>query len=231
MKKGSRAVGKATRYQVRGHRNVERIVAAVEESGGAVLSRPDPTSAPYEMTVRTPQGEDIELVCYAFTASKSSQRGRPEDAHRFQIKYGSDRPRYHRLSFDPSGRRVTLFFGVHHELKLFVAVDPAKHDPTWFPSIIEVSAGDLDEATRTGWYGWERDPGEPSETEERHLLSFEIEAVCAFRPEHFLRYVAFERMARGLDPGERLLLVDRIARNLPQRSNSIQDRSLHPMER
>jgi hypothetical protein len=38
------------------------------------------------------------------------------------------------------------------------------------------------------------------------------EVLLAFRPQFFLQYVNFERLATGMDPGERLLLVDRIGR-------------------
>ena len=40
------------------------------------------------------------------------------------------------------------------------------------------------------------------------------ETVIAFRPDQFLRYVEFERLASGLDCGERCLLSDRIEKGL-----------------
>src|SRR4051812_4726870 len=94
---------------------VERIEAAVARAGAEVVSRPDPTTAPFELTIRAPQGELIDLVCYAFTANKYRQHGRPPDEHRFQIKYGSEFDRYHYLYFDPQGIKVTLMVGVHLE--------------------------------------------------------------------------------------------------------------------
>jgi hypothetical protein len=103
---------------------VERIEAAVAESGAEVVVRADPTTAPFELTIKTPQDESIQLVCYAFTANKYRQQGRPPDEHRFQIKYGSEFDRYHNLYFDPKGNKVTLMFGVHLEMGLFVGVDP-----------------------------------------------------------------------------------------------------------
>jgi hypothetical protein len=42
------------------------------------------------------------------------------------------------------------------------------------------------------------------------------ETVIAFRPDQFLRYVEFERVASGLDCGERCLLSDRIEKGLSQ---------------
>ena len=39
----------------------------------------------------------------------------------------------------------------------------------------------------------------------------EIEALLAFTPENFLRFVQVERATTGLDPGERLLIVEQMA--------------------
>lgn len=90
---------------------MEYIEAALAESGAAVLARADPTTAPFEMMIRATRGEQLELVCYAFTANKYRQQGRPADEHRFQIKYGSDFNRYHTLYLDRTGRKITLMFG------------------------------------------------------------------------------------------------------------------------
>ena len=53
---------------VRGHRNVAAVGAALEACRATLLSNADPTVAPFEMAIRTPLGESLELVCYAFTA-------------------------------------------------------------------------------------------------------------------------------------------------------------------
>lgn len=220
-----------TRYSgVHGQANVKAIVAAVERSGGKVIVPPDPTVAPYELTVRTLHGDTVELVCYAFTANKYTQEGRPSDEHRFQIKYGSDFQSYHNLFIDPARKKVTLFFGVHEALDLFVAVDPAMHNPTWFSRSIEFKEAFLREAIDKGWHGWERERSDSRRKQERPLMSQQTEAVCAFRPEYFLRYVAFERLATGIDPGERLLLADRIARNLGRQPDSSVVLPPHPLE-
>lgn len=105
------------KYLSQGARRVQQILGALERSGARIISEPDPTSAPYEITVGSPDGEVLDLVCYAFTAKKYGQKGRPEDEHRFQVKYGSDfgtrdEPKYHEVWLDPEGRKITLFFGV-----------------------------------------------------------------------------------------------------------------------
>jgi hypothetical protein len=220
-----------TRYSgVHGQANVNAIVAAVERSGGSVIVHADPTIAPYEMTVRTPFGDNVELVCYAFTANKYAQEGRPSDEHRFQVKYGSDFQNYHAIYIDPSRKKVTLFFGFHEELDLFVAVDPAMHNPTWFSRSVEFKEADLREAIDEGWHSWERERSEARRKQDMPLISLQTEAVCAFRPEYFLRYVAFERLATGIDPGERMLLADRIARNLSVQAPSTIVLEPHPLE-
>ena len=76
---------------------VERIEDALKRSGADVLESADPRSAPFQFVIRTPTGERLELVCYAFTANWYGQQGRPADEHRFQIKYGSEFDRYHTI--------------------------------------------------------------------------------------------------------------------------------------
>ena len=115
---------------------------------------------------------------------------------------------------DPSRSRVTLMFGVHDSLDLFVAVDPAMHNPTWFSSSVEFKEQELKAATRTGWHGWERDRVAAGR---RHVLPQEdlrTEVLVALRPEQFLTYAFFERLATGMRPGERLLLVDRLEQRI-----------------
>jgi hypothetical protein len=199
---------------LRRHDIVERIERAVRASGADLMERPDPTVAPFELTIRTASGDRLELVCYAFTANKYRQKGRPADEHRFQIKYGTEFHRYHTLYFDRTGRRITLMFGAHLEMDLFVAVDPRMHNPTWFSNSVEFKTGDLEQAARTGWHGWERERSDARRKRVRPEETLLTESVVAFRPEHFVRYVEFERLASGLDCGERLVLSDRIERAL-----------------
>jgi hypothetical protein len=169
------------------------------------------------------------LVCYAFTANKYRQGKRPADEHRFQVKYGSEFKRYHELYIDPRRKRVTLMYGVHHERDLFIAVDPAMHNPTWFSMSIEVKEAELDRTAATGWHGWERERAAARRKRLMPLDDLRTEAILAFRPEFFLRYTAFERVATGMDTGERLLLVDRIGRRIGERS-LLAAQVRHPLE-
>lgn len=190
---------------------LDRIRQALIQSGATIIADANPRMAPFEYTIQhSSTGDVTQLVCYAFTANQYKQRGRPADEHRFQIKYGSEFDRYHSLFVDPNRRKVTLMFGVHLEHELFIAVDPRMHTPTWFSSSIEFKTGQLEVAAAQGWHGWERERSNTRRKAARPEESLQTETVIAFRPEHFLRYVEFERVAGGLDCGERLLLSDRI---------------------
>ncbi len=96
-------------------------------------------------------------------------------------------------------------------MDLFVAVDPLMHAPTWFSVSVEFKEGDLERARQLGWHGWERERSVARRKDVSPLESFQTEAVCAFAPRNFLRYVEFERVASGLDASERLLVGDKIA--------------------
>ena len=119
-----------------------------------------------------------------------------------------------RTVFRPSwAKDVTLLFGVHLEMGLFVGVDPRMHSPTWFPRSVEFRTSDSEAARAQGWHGWERERSD-ARNKVRPEESLLTETVIAFRPDQFLRYVEFERLASGLDCGERCLLSDRIEQSL-----------------
>ena len=217
-------------HGLRRHELVRAISSAIESSGAQIVREADPTVAPFEYRIRLRSGELQDLVCYAFTANRYLQGGRPAQEHRFQIKYGSEFDRYHELYMDPSRARLTLMFGYHHELDLIIAVDPSMHNPTRFSSSVEFKSGDLQQALEVGWHGWERERSEARRRQVMPLDDLRTEAVIALRPEHFLRYVAFERAACGIDPGERLLLSDHIARHLDEGHPALAPATSHPLE-
>lgn len=88
------------------------------------------------------------------------------------------------------------------------------HSPTWFSSSVEFKTRDLEQAKNVGWHGWERERSDARRKRIRPKESLLTETVVALRPDQFLRYVEFERLASGLDCGERLVLSDRIERGL-----------------
>lgn len=56
------------------------------------------------------------------------------------------------------------------------------------------------------------------------------EAVGAFTKEHFLRYIAFERIASGIDTGERLLLWEKAEQGLLEEQSRSRKFVGHPLE-
>jgi hypothetical protein len=143
--------------------------------------------------------------------------------------YGRGSDRCHQLYFDPRGKKTTLLFGVHLEMGLFVAADPRMHSPTWFPRSVEFKTSDLEAAQAQRWHGWERE-----RSDARHKVrpeeSLLTETVIAFRPDQFLRYVEFERLASGLDCGERCLLSDQIENGLSHDVPPTLASERHPLE-
>lgn len=215
------------RYNVRGREDiVDFISEALERSGAKILDAPSPKTAPFEYRILTPSGEILDLICYAFRANKYRQGGRSSDEHRLQMKYGSDSDGYHDIYIPDARNRVTLMFGVHIEEGVIVAVDPIMHKPTRFFKSIEFKTRHIEEIHNTGWCGWERDRREARRDREMPLLSFQTEVLLGFQPDRFLRYVQLERIATGMDPGERLLLIDRLA-DKRQHENEVLP---HPLE-
>jgi hypothetical protein len=218
------------RYKVRRDAVVAQIEEALRASGAQILESANPRMAPFEIAIRTPTGERLDLVCYAFTANEYRQGGRPPDEHRFQIKYGSDFDRYHNIYIDANRNKITLMFGVHLEWGLFVAVDPRMHTPTWFSSSVEFKTSNLRSAKFKGWHGWQRERSDARRKQRRPEENLQTETVIALRPENFLRYVQFERVATGLDCGERLLLSDRIENSLGEGEILLPGTGRHPLE-
>jgi len=174
-------------------------------------------TAPLNFDVKLPDGKPLKLVCYAFTANKYEQDGRPTDEHRFQVKYGSDFKRLHNIYIDSTRAAVTLFFGVYEDGDLFVAADPALHNPTWFSSSIEFKAADVKRARRSGWHGWQRDRVATGRRRTRPIHpdeSFLTETLHGFTAQNFLTYARFERVATGITPGDRFLLIQNIGSDL-----------------
>lgn len=202
------------------------IYDALERGGATILTPADPTSAPFQITIRTAAGEVLRLTCYAFYANKYRGKRRPSDEHRFQVKYGSDFQRYHQLYIPAEDDQVTLMFGVHLDEQVVVAVDPAMHETTWFSKSVEFKTGNLASIHAEGWTGWERERKEARRKDEKPLLNYQTEVLLGLKPHHFVRYVQFERVATGLDPGERLLWIDKLADAPPAKSKL----EPHPLE-
>jgi hypothetical protein len=201
-------------FGVRGHKNVKKMLDALERAGARITRLPDPTVAPFEASILTKDGEALDLVLYAFTANKYGQGGRPSDEHRFQVKYGSDFKRAHPIHIDHTSSRITLMLGVHDTKDVLIAVDPAAHNPTWFSSSIEFKSAELDQAVSKGWHCWERERVASGRRRIGPDESLTTEVLVAFRPEHLVTFARFERLATGMDAGERAFLSDQVERSI-----------------
>ena len=126
-----------------------------------MLEAADPGTAPFEFIIRTPTGDRVELVCYAFTANSDINKavGRPTSTAFRTKKYGSDFDRYHNIFIDPEGHKVTRSCSACISTgRLFIAVDPRMHTPTWFSRTVrEFKTPDLNRPRRRNWHGWQRD--------------------------------------------------------------------------
>jgi hypothetical protein len=181
------------------------ILGALRSSGCRILCHSDAAEAPFRITFEAPDGERIGIIAYAFFANQRITRNRPQDEHRFQVKYGPKTSELHPLWQDPFDLYTTLFLGINPEQGFFVAADPVLHSPTRFFISVEFKDEQVHEVLNSGWHAWERQKRSQSGLEEP------VEIMVGGVPESFLRYVRFERAAKGLDTGHRSLLADKVA--------------------
>jgi hypothetical protein len=180
------------------------IQEALERSGCSVLNTSSPNEAPFRLTFEAPDGERMGILVYAFLANSKTTRNRPSDEHRFQLKYGSNDGALHDLWQDPFQLYTTLLVGINPELGFFVGADPQHHSPTRFFISIEFKDRDVQAILTNGWAFWER-------ATRRGGIDQPIELMVGGTAESFLRYVRFERAAKGLDVGHRTLLAEKLA--------------------
>jgi hypothetical protein len=176
------------------------IVEALHTSGCRILFLSPPDEAPFRVTFETADGERLGIVAYAFLANQRVTTNRPVDEHRFQVKYGSKDGRLHELWQDSYGLYTTLFVGIDVEQRIFVGADPVLHSPTKMFISIEFKRDEVEKILRLGWHSWERD---------RRSVNDPVEVLVGGRPESFLRYIRFERDAKGEDQGHRQLLAEK----------------------
>lgn len=198
---------------------IKFMVDALEKQGCRILHRPDPTVAPFRITFETPQGERLGVVAYAFLANNELIKNRPDDEHRFQVKYGGDLSGIHEVWQDPYGLYVTLFLGINPEERFFVAADPVIHNPTRFSVSVEFKDDNATDIAKKKWVAWERERrgGAPNPHKKRSARASGdqgeplFEVLVGGMQEHFLRLVRFEREAFGEAPGERHYLAEHFA--------------------
>ena len=180
------------------------MLEALEGSGCRILHVSEPDRATFRITFETSMGERMGIVAYAFFANSRLTRNRPPDEHRFQIKYGSEDKKRHEVWQDPYELYTTLFLGINPDLGFFVGADPILHSPTRFFISLEFKQAEVDEVLSQGWHAWER-----IKRDQHHNL-YPIEVLVGGTKASFLRYVRLERAAKGLGPGHRQLLADKL---------------------
>jgi hypothetical protein len=174
----------------------------------------EPNTAPFFIVFETPGGVRHGLLAYAFFANARATRNRPEDEHRFQIKYGSNLKGALEVAIDPNGLITTIFLGIDPERELFVAADPLMNTPAPMSRSIEFKASHVLAILATGWTAWERARRTPK-TQDRPAASLDqdlrTEVLIGGCQERLLDLISLERIAQGLDPGERHLIAEKLA--------------------
>ena len=190
----------------------EFIKNSLAAEGARIIYESPENEAPFRFTFETPGGERLGIVVYAFLANQKATKNRPEDEHRFQVKYGSKAGQMHEVWQDPFGLYVTLFCGINPDLGIFVGADPWLHNPTKFFISIEFKDEHVERIVKDGWYAWER---------HRRKKGAPVEVLVGGTAKSFLRYVRFEREALREDQGHRQLLAEKAGKNailaLPER--------------
>ncbi len=77
------------------------IVDALRMRGCEVLYASDPARAPFYIVFETPAAERHGVLAYAFFANSKVTMNRPDDEHRFQIKYGRQLEGILEVAIDP----------------------------------------------------------------------------------------------------------------------------------
>lgn len=190
---------------------------ALEMRGCKVLHTSPLNRAPFHVVFETAGAERMSVLVYAFLANSKATKNRPADEHRFQIKYGGDLSGVLDVAVDPLGVTTTIFLGLDVERGLFVAADPLMNSPSPMSRSIEFKADHAAAILRDGWSAWERERREAKTTTRRAfelLPDVRTEILIGGKQERLLDLILLERVARGLDPGERHLIADKF-RALP----------------
>lgn len=190
---------------------------ALEQRGCTVVNVAPASRAPFHIVFDLPGGERMSVLAYAFLANTKVTKNRPADEHRFQIKYGSDLSGVLDVAVDPLGVTTTIFLGIDLERKIFIAADPLMNNPSPMSRSVEFKAENVDCILEYGWCAWERDRREAKTTTRRKfelLPDIRTEIIIGGKQGRLLDLILLERIARGLDPGERHLVAEKL-RALP----------------
>ncbi len=191
---------------------IEFIRQALEMRGCIVRHVGPANRAPFHVVFDMPGGERVSVLAYVFLANSKVTKNRPDDEHRFQIKYGGDLSGVIDVAVDMLGLTTTIFLGIDLDRKLFVAADPLMNNPSPMSRSVEFKTENVDQILSDGWAAWERERREAKTTTRRAfelLPDIRTEVLIGGRQERLLDLILLERVARGLDPGERHLVADK----------------------
>lgn len=187
---------------------------ALDARGCTIVHIGPANRAPFHIVLDLPGGERLSVLAYAFLANSKPTKNRPDDEHRFQIKYGGDLSGVMDVAADPLGITTTIFLGIDIERRIFVAADPLMNDPSPMSRSVEFKAENVDDVLARGWSAWERDRREGKTTTRRAfelLPDIRTETLIGGKQARLLDLILLERVARGLDPGERHLVADKFS--------------------
>ncbi len=194
---------------------VKFIVDGLEAAGCTLVYVPPANSAPFRFVFDDPSGHRIGIIVYAFLANNRKIKGRLDDEHRFQIKYGSDFSQLETVWQDPHELYTTLFVGINPEAGFFVAADPVIHNPTRFSVSIEFKDQNAADILEHSWSTWTRirKVDEPNATKKRVAVGRDKdgaplkEVLIGGRAHRLLDLVRLERAALREAPAERQLIA------------------------
>jgi hypothetical protein len=193
---------------------VEFMTGALTAAGCRLIHSSPLDRAPFVVVIETPANERIGIVAYAFLATRTPTTNRPADEQSFQIKYGSKSSyaanNSHDLWQDPVGMFTTLLVGINPELGICISTDPVLHSPTKFFIRVEFKDEHAEIIRGRGWHAWERTKRITP------LNAPRVETLVGVTRDRFLDLVRFERAARGVDPGNRLILAERFALSISE---------------
>lgn len=195
------------RYTVSQHSKsalLEFILEALRQANCRILKHTEPNHAPFRITFEDPLGSRMGILVYAFFANSKLTKNRPQDEHRFQIKYGKKDGLLHKIWQDPFHLYTTLMVGIDTERGFFVGIDPLLHQFTKFFISVEFKREQVEAILDSDWHCWERSKRSGDDTP--------IETLVGGKAGKFLDYVRFEQAARGLDQGHRFLLAENLDR-------------------
>ena len=190
---------------------IDFMTSSLEEAGCVIVHQSAPDRAPFFIVAETVEGERFGIVAYAFLATRTPTLNRPDDERSFQIKYGPKDPdnNSHELWSVLMGMFTTVLLGIDPDEGFVVSAHPIVHSPTKFYIRLEFKDEHADQIADRGLYAG-------SEWKCRETpYSHRIETLVGATKQNFLKLLRFERAARGLDPGNRLLLAENYASQLP----------------